>query len=92
MKGFSPWNPKYIHRLAEAWPDPSIVQQTVAQIPWEPIRTISDNIGEPALREYDIRKPDNNQVFSNIRFPCRGGGYEKNQNDSSRVLNASNPK
>ncbi|WP_394295846.1 DUF1016 N-terminal domain-containing protein [Methanosphaerula palustris] len=30
MKGFSARNLKYMHRLAEAWPDPSIVQQTVA--------------------------------------------------------------
>jgi predicted nuclease of restriction endonuclease-like (RecB) superfamily len=34
MKGFSPRNLKYMRAFAEAWPDESIVQQAVAQIPW----------------------------------------------------------
>jgi predicted nuclease of restriction endonuclease-like (RecB) superfamily len=56
MKGLSPRNLKYMRRMAEAWPDPSIVPQLVAQIPWGHIRTILDKIGEPALREYYIQK------------------------------------
>ena len=56
MKGFSPRNLKYMRRLAEAWPDPSIVPQLVAQIPWGHLRTILDKIDEPALREYYIQK------------------------------------
>jgi predicted nuclease of restriction endonuclease-like (RecB) superfamily len=72
MKGFSPRNLKYMRRLAEAWPDPSIVQRSVAQIPWGHNCILLDKVDEPALREYYNRKSDNNQVFSNIRFPCKG--------------------
>ena len=56
MKGFSPRNLKYMRRLAEAWPDLSIVQQSVAQIPWGHNCILLDKISEPALREYYIQK------------------------------------
>ena len=56
VRGFSPRNLKYMRRLAEAWPDPSIVQQLVAQIPWGHNCIILDKIDDPRLREYYIRK------------------------------------
>ncbi len=34
MKGFSSRNLKYMRALAEAWPDETIVQEVLAQIPW----------------------------------------------------------
>ena len=34
MKGFSPRNLKYMRSFAEAWPDESIVQEVLAQLPW----------------------------------------------------------
>jgi len=34
MKGFSRSNLKYMRAFAEAWPDPSIGQQAVGQLPW----------------------------------------------------------
>lgn len=34
MKGLSARNLKYMRAFAEAWPDPAIVQQLVAQLPW----------------------------------------------------------
>lgn len=34
MSGLSPRNLKYMRAFAEAWPDRSIVQQLVAQLPW----------------------------------------------------------
>jgi predicted nuclease of restriction endonuclease-like (RecB) superfamily len=34
MKGLSPRNFKYMRAFADAWPDRSIVQQAVAQLPW----------------------------------------------------------
>ena len=34
MTGLSPRNLKYMRAFAEAWPDPAIVQQLVAQLPW----------------------------------------------------------
>jgi predicted nuclease of restriction endonuclease-like (RecB) superfamily len=34
MTGLSPRNLKYMRAFAEAWPDPEIVQQVAAQLPW----------------------------------------------------------
>jgi len=34
MKGFSPRNLKYMRAFAEVWPDESIVQGVLAQLPW----------------------------------------------------------
>lgn len=34
LQGFSPRNLKYMRAFAQAWPDESIVQQLVAQLPW----------------------------------------------------------
>src|SRR5262249_30530612 len=34
MKGFSRTNLLYMRAFAEAWPEPSIVQQPVGQLPW----------------------------------------------------------
>lgn len=34
MTGLSPRNLKYMRAFAEAWPDPAMVQQLVAQLPW----------------------------------------------------------
>jgi predicted nuclease of restriction endonuclease-like (RecB) superfamily len=34
MAGLSSRNLKYMRAFAEAWPDPAIVQQLVAQLPW----------------------------------------------------------
>lgn len=33
-KGYSPRNLKYMRKFAEAWPDPEVVQGTLAQLPW----------------------------------------------------------
>ena len=34
IQGFSPRNLKYMRRFAECWPDETIVQRCVAQLPW----------------------------------------------------------
>lgn len=36
IRGFSPRNLKYMRAVAEIWPDSEFVQQTAAQLPWEP--------------------------------------------------------
>ena len=33
-KGYSSRNLKYMRAFAEAWPDPEVVQRSVAQLPW----------------------------------------------------------
>jgi hypothetical protein len=43
-EGFSPRNLKYMRRLAEAWPEPEIVPQLVALLPWGHLRVLLDRI------------------------------------------------
>ena len=50
MKGFSPRNLKYMRAFAEAWPEPAIVQQAVAQLPWGHNLVLLDRVGKPAER------------------------------------------
>jgi predicted nuclease of restriction endonuclease-like (RecB) superfamily len=56
MKGFSPRNLKYMRAFAEAWPDPAIVQQAVAQIPWGHVVRILDKTGTPEERIFYVHK------------------------------------
>jgi hypothetical protein len=48
MSGFSPRNLKYMRSLAQLWPDRTIVQRTVAQIPWRSNLIRLDKHAEPA--------------------------------------------
>jgi predicted nuclease of restriction endonuclease-like (RecB) superfamily len=54
--GFSPRNLKYMRKFAESWADLSIVQRTVAQIPWRSNITLLDKIKEPELRLWYAQK------------------------------------
>jgi predicted nuclease of restriction endonuclease-like (RecB) superfamily len=55
MQGLSPRNLKYMRALALAWPDGSIVQQAVAQIPWGHNVRILDHVKLPKERLWYIR-------------------------------------
>ena len=55
VEGFSPRNLKYMRSLAEAWPDPEIVPQRVALLPWGHIRLLLDRVKEPAARDWCLR-------------------------------------
>lgn len=50
MSGFSPRNLKYMRKFAESWPDKSIVQRTVAQIPWRSNLTLLDKLQDIETR------------------------------------------
>ncbi len=56
VQGFSPRNLKYMRAFAEAWPDETIVQQLVAQMPWGHNVRLLDNVKDPTEREWYIRK------------------------------------
>lgn len=47
MKGFSPRNLKYMRSFAVAWPDKTIVQRSVAQIPWRSNIVLLDKLEAP---------------------------------------------
>ncbi|MBL7794039.1 MAG: hypothetical protein JNK77_17050, partial [Saprospiraceae bacterium] len=49
MQGFSPRNLKYMRKFAEAWPDPELVQRSVALIPWRSNITLLDKLSAPVV-------------------------------------------
>jgi len=55
LGGYSVRNLKYMRALAEAWPDRSIVQQLVAQIPWGHNCTLLDRVKDEATRTFYIQ-------------------------------------
>lgn len=52
VEGFSPRNLKYMRSLAEAWPDPEIVPQRVALLPWGHLRLLLDRVKDSAARDW----------------------------------------
>lgn len=50
MNGFSPRNLKYMRQFAESWPDISIVQRCVAQLPWRHNICLMEKVKEPNRR------------------------------------------
>jgi predicted nuclease of restriction endonuclease-like (RecB) superfamily len=56
MSGFSPRNLKYMRKFAEAYPDRSIVQRVVAQLPWRTNITLLDKLKDLELRLWYANK------------------------------------
>jgi len=56
MGGFSPRNLKYMRKFAESWPDRSIVQRTVAQIPWRSNLALLDKLQDNETRLWYAQK------------------------------------
>lgn len=56
MKGLSSRNLKYMRTFAESWPEESIVQQLVAQIPWGHNVRLLDKVKDPIARQWYIKK------------------------------------
>jgi predicted nuclease of restriction endonuclease-like (RecB) superfamily len=50
MQGLSPRNLKYMRAFADAWPDRSIVQRVIAQIPWRQNIALLERLSDPAAR------------------------------------------
>lgn len=50
MRGFSPRNLKYMRALAAAWPDRSIVQGPLAQLPWYHNIALIERLGDAESR------------------------------------------
>lgn len=50
MKGFSRANLMYMRAFAEAWPDPTIVQQAVGQLPWGHNLVLLTKLKQPEQR------------------------------------------
>lgn len=55
MTGLSPRNLKYMRSFAAAWPDPAIVQQLAAQIPWFHNCVLLDHFHDASIRLWYIK-------------------------------------
>ena len=55
VEGFSPRNLKYMRSFAAAWPDPAIVPQLVALLPWGHLRVLLDRVKDGPVREWYLR-------------------------------------
>jgi predicted nuclease of restriction endonuclease-like (RecB) superfamily len=56
MAGFSPRNLKYMRKFAQEWPDLTIVQRTVALLPWRSNLTLLDKLDDSETRLWYARK------------------------------------
>ncbi len=56
VRGFSPRNLKYMRAFASAWPDRSIVQEALAQIPWLHNLTLLEKLTESTDRLWYARR------------------------------------
>ncbi|HML76197.1 MAG TPA: PDDEXK nuclease domain-containing protein [Anaerohalosphaeraceae bacterium] len=56
MQGLSPRNLKYMRAFAAAWPDKTIVQRVVAQIPWRSNIALLDKLNSPRERLWYAQK------------------------------------
>ena len=66
MMGFSARNLKYMRKFAERWPDASIVQQVVAQIPWRSNIALMDKLPDEKSRLWYAQKLLENGWSSNV--------------------------
>lgn len=56
MQGLSPRNLKYMRAFAAAWPDETIVQRVVAQMPWKQNIALLDKLESPEQRLWYAKK------------------------------------
>jgi len=50
VEGFSPRNLRYMRSFAEAWPEPEILQQLIAKLPWGHQTRLLDRIKDRPTR------------------------------------------
>jgi len=66
MRGLSPRNLKYMRTFAEAWPDGSIVQQLVAQLPWGHNVRLLEYVKKPVERRWYVEQAIQNGWSRNV--------------------------
>ena len=82
VEGFSPRNLKYMRSLAEAWPDPQIVPQRVALLPWGHLRLLLDRVKEPEARQWYLQAALEHGWSRNILAHMISGSRRERQGKS----------
>ena len=66
VEGFSPRNLRYMRAFAEAWPEPEILQQLIAKLPWGHNLRVLDRIKDRPTREWYLRAALENGWSQNV--------------------------
>ena len=78
MKGFSRTNLLYMRAFAAAWPNESIVQRLVGQIPWGHNVRLLDHVKSQPEREWYIRQTVENGWSRNVlEYQIESGLYKR---------------
>jgi predicted nuclease of restriction endonuclease-like (RecB) superfamily len=78
MKGLSPRNLMYMKAFAEAWPDPLIVQQPAALLPWTHNCVLLDKAKDPQERLWYVQQTIQNGWSRNVLvMPIENGLYRR---------------
>lgn len=66
MKGFSPRNLRYMRTFAEVWPDESILQEPLAELPWYHHIVLLSKLDQPEERLWYARQTAANGWSGNV--------------------------
>jgi predicted nuclease of restriction endonuclease-like (RecB) superfamily len=66
VEGFSPRNLRYMRSFAEAWPEPEILQQLIAKLPWGHQTRLLDRIKDRPTREWYLKSALENGWSQNV--------------------------
>jgi len=66
VEGFSPRNLRYMRSFAEAWPEPEILQQLIAKVPWGHQTRLLDRIKDRPTREWYLKAAIENGWSQNV--------------------------
>ena len=84
MHGFSPRNLKYMRRFAEVWPDETIVQRSVAQLPWRHNICLMEKVKEPNRR---LNYENGSDHYSVRLYYCLKNDQKNRPLDESNIVN-----
>ena len=87
VSGFSVRNLKYMAKFASLYPDISIVQQLVAQIPWGHIIALMDKVKDDETRKWYIRKSCENAWSRDVLIHQIENGLYNRQVLADKVSN-----
>ena len=66
VEGFSPRNLRYMRAFAKAWPEPEILQQLVAKLPWGHNLRVLDRVKDRTVREWYLQAALENGWSQNV--------------------------
>jgi predicted nuclease of restriction endonuclease-like (RecB) superfamily len=91
MRGLSPRNLKYMRAFADAWPDRTIVQRTVAQLPWRTNLALLEQLADTDERLWYAQRTIENGWSRDILCLHIGSGLRQRQGNAVNNFPATLP-